>query len=258
MPPDGGDELDAPSREATADVAIVAPILNEASTIERFAKSLRNLDPAPREIVIVDGGSDDGGDVRARELGFAVVRSPKRGRPAQINLGVASVAAANVCVVHADTELPFDALAVVERALGDDRVSLAGFTPIISGPDTVRWMTTFHNWLKTWYVPLLFRPLLFFQGGRLLFGDHAMFFRRADFDAVGGFDPAVTVMEEADLCLKMARRGRIRLVNRIVVTSDRRIAEWGEWRANWIYVKVGLMWAFRSRRNLERHYPDVR
>jgi hypothetical protein len=33
----------------------------------------------------------------------------------------------------------------------------------------------------TWYAPLLFRPQLFLRGVRLLFGDHAMFFRRADF-----------------------------------------------------------------------------
>jgi hypothetical protein len=32
----------------------------------------------------------------------------------------------------------------------------------------------------TWYAPLLFRPQLFLRGVRLLFGDHAMFFRRAD------------------------------------------------------------------------------
>lgn len=51
------------------------------------------------------------------------------------------------------------------------------------------------------------------------------------------------VMEEADLCVKMSSLGRIRLVNRVVRTSDRRIAEWGELRANWIYLKVGVRWA---------------
>ena len=61
-----------------------------------------------------------------------------------------------------------------------------------------RWVTTAHNWLKTFYVPILFRPHLFLKGGRLLFGDHAMFFRRADFDAVGGFDVEMAVMEEAE------------------------------------------------------------
>ena len=43
----------------------------------------------------------------------------------------------------------------------DPRVALGGFTPLLSGPDKVRWVTSFHNWIKTWYAPLLFRPHLF-------------------------------------------------------------------------------------------------
>src|ERR1700726_2017111 len=36
--------------------------------------------------------------------------------------------------------------------------------------------------------------------------------------------------------------GRTRLVNRVVITSDRRVAAWGALRANWIYLKVGARW----------------
>jgi GT2 family glycosyltransferase len=118
--------------------------------------------------------------------------------------------------------------------------------------------TSFHNWIKTWYAPLLFRPQLFLRGVRLLFGDHAMFFRRADFLAVGGCDPTLLVMEEADLCFRFHRLGRTRLVNRVVITSDRRVAAWGALRANWIYLKVGARWGLGFRKGLERHYPDVR
>ena len=125
-----------------------------------------------------------------------------------------------------------------------------GFTPLLCGPDRVHWGTSFHNWIKTWYAPLLFRPLLFLRGLRLLFGDHAMFFRRADFLTVGGCDPTLLVMEEADLCIRFHRLGRTRLV--------RRIAAWGTLRANWIYFKVGARWALGFRKELERHYPDVR
>ena len=38
-----------------------------------------------------------------------------------------------------------------------------------------------------------------------------MFFRRADFLAVGGCDPTLLVMEEADLCIRFHRLGRTRL-----------------------------------------------
>jgi len=65
-------------------------------------------------------------------------------------------------------------------------------------------------------------------------------------------------MEEADLCIKLARFGRIKMVRRWVWTSDRRIVAWGRWRANWIYLKVGMMWALGARERLAEHYPDIR
>jgi len=186
------------------------------------------------------------------------LRHETRGRAAAINRGVQEATAPIICVLHADTLLPDDAVAVMRRVLADPGTALAGFTPLLSGPDRVRWGTSFHNWIKTWYAPLLFRPQLFLRGVRLLFGDHAMFFRRADFLAVGGCDPTLLVMEEADLCIRFHRLGRTRLVNRVVITSDRRVAAWGALRANWIYLKVGARWGLGFRKGLERHYPDVR
>ncbi len=255
-PLDNGPDSSGPNVRPS--VAIVTPILNETTTLEALAHSFTALDPAPTEITIVDGGSTDGSVDMARALGFRVIIATHPGRPGQINEGVAASTADYICVVHADTHLPTDALSVVQKALADPRVSLASFTPLIGDGAKTRWATTLHNWLKTWYVPLFFRPHLFVRGGRLLFGDHAMFFRRDDFLAVEGFDPTVTVMEEADLCLKLARRGRIRLMPRFVRTSDRRLAHWGELKANWVFFKVGLQWAFGKKRGLEEQYPDVR
>ncbi len=239
-------------------VAIVIPALDEAATVPRLARILSVLDPPAAEIVLVDGGSGDGTPEIARAAGLRVIEHHESGRPKQINRGVQEVSSPLVCILHADTILPDDALAVIRRTLADPGVALAGFTPLISGPEKVRWATSFHNWIKTWYAPLFMRPHLFACGVRLLFGDHAMFFRRADFLAVGGCNPGMTVMEEADLCVKMSRLGRIRLVNRVVLTSDRRIAQWGELKANWIYLKVGLRWAIGLRHRLQDHYPDIR
>jgi GT2 family glycosyltransferase len=149
-------------------------------------------------------------------------------------------------------------VAVIEATLTDPRIALASFTPLIRGPEKTRWGTSLHNWAKTWYAPLITRPHLFLRGVRLLFGDHAMFFRRSDFRKLGGCSPGDTVMEEADLCVKFARLGKVRMVPRWVVTSDRRIAAWGALRANWIYFKVGILWAVGLRHRMERNYPDIR
>ncbi len=239
-----------------AGVAIVIPALDEAAAIPALAAHLATLDPAPAEIIMVDGGSEDETLALAQQAGWRVVTAP-RGRARQINAGVEASTAPLVCVVHADSFPPADMVVVIRETLADTRIALASFTPLITRTKT-RWVTSAHNYVKTWYAPLVTRPHLFLRGVRLLFGDHAMFFRREDFLKLGGCTPGDMVMEEADLCVKFARLGRIRMVPRIVRTSDRRIAAWGPLKANWIYFKVGILWALGLRSRMARDYPDIR
>jgi hypothetical protein len=65
-------------------------------------------------------------------------------------------------------------------------------------------------------------------------------------------------MEEVDLRIRFHRLGRTRLVNRVVITSDRRVVAWGALRAKWIYLKIGTCWGLGFCKGLERHCPDVR
>ncbi len=238
-------------------ISIVIPMLNEAVALPALAPAIARLEPPPHEVLCVDGGSADGSAALAESFGWRVIAC-QRGRGRQVNAGIEAASGEAVLVLHADTFPPADAMQVIADMLADPRIALASFTPIIRGPVRTRWGTTAHNWAKTWYAPLLFRPVLFFKGVRLLFGDHGMFFRRADFLRAGGCDPHAMVMEEADLCIRMAALGRVRLVPRAIITSDRRIAQWGALKANWIYLKVGILWGLGAKDRLERYYPDVR
>ncbi len=240
-------------------LSILIPIYNEAAVLPSSIAALRLLEPQPDEIILIDGKSEDDSVKIAKNAGLKVILSPIRGRAAQINYGVEKASGDVICILHGDSMLPSDGVAVMKSAMLDKGLALAGFTPRIAGENGTRWGSTIHNWLKTWYTPMLFRPrLFFFHGVRLLYGDHAMFFRRDHFRAAGGCDERVVVMEEADLCIKLARYGKTKILMRWVWTSDRRIAQWGRWRANYIYLKVGLMWAFGARERLAEHYPDIR
>ncbi|WP_328600547.1 glycosyltransferase [Pontixanthobacter aquaemixtae] len=238
-------------------VGIVLPVLNEERALAAMFEVLSRLDPKPADILFVDGGSDDASCELIRDAGYRLLETAK-GRAIQINAGVEAVGTEYVCVLHADTIPPADMVSVITETLADPKIALASFTPLIKGPEKTRWFTTFHNWIKTWYAPIITRPHLFVRGVRLLFGDHAMFFRRAQFLEIGGCTPSDAVMEEADLCVKFARLGKIRLVRRWVETSDRRIAAWGPIKANWIYFKVGILWAVGARSRMAKDYPDVR
>ncbi|MEM9839746.1 MAG: glycosyltransferase [Pseudomonadota bacterium] len=239
-------------------LTIIIPALNEAKALPALARNIGALHPPPQAVLVIDGGSEDETVSIAEGLGLTVVHQTPAGRAHQINRGVEAAETELVCVLHADTRLPLDAVRVITETLEDKSVALSGFTAVLAGEDTTRWGTTLHNWAKTWYAPLIFRPHLFFRGCRLLFGDHAMFFRKQDFLDVGGCDPEMMVMEDADMCVKFTAKGRVRLINRIVETSDRRVAAWGGLRANWIYFKVAMQWAFGARKRLGDQYPDIR
>ena len=115
-------------------VAIVIPMLNEAAGLPRLLRSLAALEPPPAEVLAVDGGSADASVAIAEAAGLLVIRHDTPGRAAAINRGVQEATAPIICVLHADTLLPDDAVAVMRRVLADPRTALAGFTPLLSAP----------------------------------------------------------------------------------------------------------------------------
>lgn len=242
-------------------LAIIIPTLNEEKLLPEMLGSLKSLSPEPDEIILVDGGSGDRTIEIARTFGLRILEAERPGRAGQMNLGASAVSSDTLCFLHADTFLPSDFVTITETVLSDRRTVLAGFVSLMGRKGRTRWFTSFHNYIKTFYAPLLFRPISFLRGGRLLFGDQVMICRTQDFRAVGGFDSNQEIMEEADLCLRMVRAGlgRIRQVHRVVRSSDRRVAEWGSLKANLRYIYIGALWGLgASSERLARSYRDVR
>lgn len=240
-------------------VSIIVPTLNEEICLESSLRHLSLLEPPAREVLVVDGGSEDDTIAIAQKLGVRVLATNQHRRSLQMNLGAEAATGDILCFLHADTLVPGDLVAVVEQTLADQSVAGGGFISLMAGSQTTRWGVSLHNYLKTYYAPLLFRPHLFFKGLRLLFGDQAMFCRRTDFWNCGGFDSSLPILEEGDLCLKLVRRGRIRQVNRIVQSSDRRVARWGSLKATAIYLYIGFLWGFGvSPTYLKQFYEDIR
>jgi rSAM/selenodomain-associated transferase 2 len=241
-------------------VSIIIPTLNEAASIAHTLQHLQILNPAAHEVLVVDGGSQDATVAIAEQAKAKIITADQPGRAQQMNCGAEAATGEILCFLHADTYVPNDALRVIEDTLADSTVAGGGFISLMAGTHTTRWGISFHNYLKTYYAPLLFRPHLFFlKGLRLLFGDQVIFCRRQDFWQCGGFDPTLPIMEEADLCLKLTRYGRIRQVNRVVQSSDRRVAKWGSLKANAIYLYIGFLWGMGvSADYLKQFYEDIR
>ncbi len=240
-------------------VSIIIPTLNEEICLERSLRHLSLLIPPAWEVIVVDGGSEDQTIAIAQKLGVRVLTANVCGRSLQMNIGAEAATGDILCFLHADTFVPDDLVAVIEATLADQKIAAGGFISLMAGSQTTRWGISLHNYLKTYYAPLLFRPHLFFKGLRLLFGDQVMFCRRHDFWECGGFDNSLPILEEGDLCLKLVRRGRIRQVNRIVQSSDRRVARWGSLKATAIYLYIGFLWGLGvSPTYLKKFYEDIR
>ena len=85
------------------------------------------------------------------------------------------------------------------------------------------------------------------RGGRVMFGDQTLFCRARDFARAGAFDPALRIMEDADLCVRMhtRRRGWVRMVlHPPSTTSGRRLTALGNPWATYVHVVIGFSWYF--------------
>ena len=205
-------------------LTIVVPALDEADNLARLLPDLAGACPGA-EIVVVDGGSRDGtAEVVARQPGVRLLASA-RGRARQMNHGAGAAGGDALLFLHADTRLPGGAAAAIERALAEPGVVGGRFDVRFDSP---RWVLR----MVAWFMNVRSRL------SGICTGDQAIFVRRADFEAAGGY-PDIPLMEDIELSRRLKRRGRLRALRLCVTTSARKWEREGPLRT------IGLMWALR-------------
>ncbi|MFT5695437.1 MAG: rSAM/selenodomain-associated transferase 2 [Myxococcota bacterium] len=204
---------------------MVIPALDEATTIEEVVESALGDEV---EVIVVDGGSQDGTPERATRAGARVVSS-QRGRARQLQVGFEASKGDVVLFLHADTRLPPGWERAVAVALGDASYVGGAFRLTFEEQDVrIRRL----EWLARLRIAATGFP----------YGDQALFVRRSVLADIGGV-PDVPVMEDVDLVAAMKRRGKLAMLSLPAVTSARRYLDHGVVRVSILHFFAMMGWA---------------
>ena len=189
------------------EVSIIIPTLNEAENLPACLKSIRQCDAlSTAEVIICDGGSSDETLSIAAQFQATVVHAP-RGRARQMNAGARCARGTTLLFLHADTQLPPNALRDIAKATNMGFIT-GCFERQFSDAGKILTLTSLMaGWRarKTFYA----------------YGDQALFIRRDIFIQLKGYRNLVR-FEDLDLAIRAKALGRWAVLSGPIVSSSRR------------------------------------
>ncbi len=183
---------------------------------------LQALRQQGHEVIISDGGSNDTTVALAQPLIDNLVTTTQC-RAVQMNSGATLATGDILLFLHADTQLPDNAAALIETALqnktwGRFDVRLSGAQPLLR---VIEFMMNWRSRLTG-----------------ICTGDQALFIRQGLFQAIGGF-PEIVLMEDIALSRSLKPQSHPVCITTAVITSSRR------WENHGIVRTMVLMWRLR-------------
>jgi rSAM/selenodomain-associated transferase 2 len=197
-------------------ISIIIPTYNEEMALP---ETLRHLlqQPGDYEVIVVDGGSTDQTCKIINAAPRVRLITASKGRASQMNAGARHATGEWLLFLHADTFLPDGALVRLNRFEADHAIQAGGFLHRFSGHDWRLRMVSFLDNLRC-------------RCSRIIYGDQAMFVRRALFERLGGF-PDQPVLEDVGFCENLIRVVTPVLLSPPVLTDARKFVKMGVWRS---------------------------
>ena len=205
-------------------LTVIVPMLNEARVLPQLLAQLQRVQADGHQLLLVDGGSNDGSAQQARTAGFQVIESA-RGRARQMNAGVEHACGDVLLFLHADTRLPADYWPAIQQGLAQGNRVWGRFDVSIEGRP---WM------LRVVSLMINLRSRL----SGIATGDQAMFVKHGAFIEAGRFAD-LPLMEDIDLSQRLLRVSRPLCLRQRVITSGRR------WETRGVWTTIFLMWRLR-------------
>lgn len=225
-------------------ISIIIPVYNEAGQIGKLLEWLKKItaEDIHTNILVVDGGSTDDTVDEVKSAGVRILKSPKKGRAAQMNFGVRESTGDVIYFLHADTLPPENITKSIRSALKAGKESGCSRLRF----DEESRIMKFYAWF-THFDLLPFR-----------FGDQGLFVKRDVFNALSGFREELVVMEDNEMMRLLRKRGTFVVLPNPVTTSARKYRENGFLRLQIIFSTIFVLhYAGASQQMLVRFYKDV-
>ena len=232
---------EAPAESDIMQLSVIIPALNEAASITTAVERAWQI--GAYEVIVVDGGSQDGTQELARAAGADVVTT-SQGRGIQQNYGARQATGDVLLFQHADNWLEPVAGQQIGAALQNAEVAGGAFRQCIEAEGAKYRLL---EWANAQRVLRL----------RMAYGDQGIFLRRHLFEKVGGF-PDVPLMEDVLLMRKLRKRARLVLLPGPLHVSARRWQQHGVFRQtlhNWSLLAAHRLGVSEER--LSRRYEKT-
>lgn len=214
-------------------LSIIIPAFNEASRIGSLVTHLLNDGPFVKEVLVIDGSSNDETAQLAGNAGAKVYKAKKRGRAHQMNQGAFAAKGEVLHFVHADAWPPKGFSKSIKDAI-EVGYKAGCFRSLFDTKNKFLLLNSFFT---------RFPGLIFRGGGQTLFITDELF------QYLGGYDESLQLMEEYDLIRRIKRHTKFRIIPRNVLVSVRKYQENGTIRLQASYALIMILFFLNFNQN---------
>ena len=207
-------------------ISIIIPTINEAKNLPLLLSDL-SIIHKDKEILIVDGGSEDRTIDIANIYGAKVYKSKERNRGLQINMGAKNSKGEWLIFLHADTRLTHDWFSKIKTIFKGDKNFIYYFRFKVNNKKIIfRVLEIFVN----------FRSKFFKQP----YGDQGLIIHKSTYFKNNGFKK-IPLMEDVDFFRRLKNKKDLKQLNLSIFTSSRK------WEGTNIISQAYKNWKFRRR-----------